>query len=301
VKALFTAPTAMRAIKREDPTLALASEYDLDSLQALFLAGERCDPDTLEWAGTALGVPVIDHWWQTETGWALTGNPLGAGLFPVRPGAAGKAMPGWNMDVVDDSGRSLPPGEIGKIVCRLPLGPGALTNLWNDTERFQNDYLAPVPGCYLTGDAGFIDADGYVFVMTRIDDVINVAGHRLATGAIEEVLASHPAVAECAVVGQHDALKGEVPFGFVCVKAQLDDQDPAVMVAELVQLVRDKIGPVAAFKQALVVPRLPKTRSGKVLRGSIRKILNGEAWAAPATIDDPAILDEIAAAIAAQR
>jgi len=302
VKALFTAPTAMRAIKREDPELRLARDFDLSPLQALFLAGERCDPDTLNWAGTALSVPVIDHWWQTETGWAMTGNPLGAGLFPVKPGAAGKAMPGWALDVVDDAGQSKSPGEIGKIVCRLPLGPGALTSLWHDKARFRKDYLEPVPGCYLTGDAGFIDADGYVFVMTRIDDVINVAGHRLATGAIEEVIASHPAVAECAVVGLHDAIKGEIPFAFVCLKTTPSDQsaaDTPSIHTELVQLVRDRIGPVAAFRQAVMVARLPKTRSGKVLRGILRKILNGERWEAPATIDDPAILNEIAAAIAA--
>ncbi|MEE4185658.1 MAG: AMP-binding protein [Gammaproteobacteria bacterium] len=301
VKALFTAPTAMRAIKREDPTLALTGGYDLSCLQALFLAGERCDPDTLEWAGAALNVPVIDHWWQTETGWALTGNPLGVGLFAVRPGSAGKAMPGWNMDVVDADGQSLPPGETGRIVCRLPLGPGALLTLWNDSQRFENDYLSAVPGCYLTGDAGFIDSAGYIYVMTRIDDVINVAGHRLTTGTIEEVLASHPAVAECAVVGQRDALKGEVPFGFVCIKAQADALDPDTVVAELVQRVRDRIGPVAAFKQAIIVQRLPKTRSGKVLRGVMRKILNHEPWGIPPTIDDPAILSEISDALAARR
>ena len=300
VKALFTAPTAMRAIKREDPALALAAGFDLGSLQALFLAGERCDPDTLQWAGTALGVPVIDHWWQTETGWALTGNPLGEGLFAVKPGSAGKAMPGWQLDIVDDEGRSRPAGEIGRIVCRLPLGPGALADLWNDHARFRADYLDPVPGCYLTGDAGFIDADGYVFVMTRIDDVINVAGHRLTTGTIEEVIASHPEVAECAVVGRHDALKGEVPFGFVCLKARPGSPDHKSVVDELTLLVRERIGPVAAFKQAVIVPRLPKTRSGKVLRGILRKIVNGEQWAAPATIDDPEILNEIARVIDAR-
>jgi len=300
VKVLFTAPTAIRAIKRDDPELALAKNYDLESLQALFLAGERCDPDTLEWAGSALGVPVIDHWWQTETGWALTGNPLGAGLFPIKPGSAGKQMPGWRLDVVDDDGRSQPAGEIGRIVCRLPLGPGALTALWNDDPRFLTDYLEPVSGCYTTADAGFIDEDGYVFVMTRIDDVINVAGHRLATGALEEVISGHPSVAECAVVGRRDAVKGEVPFGFVCLKAQKGRQAPQDLDVDLVQLVRERIGPVAAFKEVAIVERLPKTRSGKILRGTLRKILNGEPWLMPATIDDPEILTEIATAIQAR-
>ena len=299
VKVLFTAPTAMRAIKREDPGLRLAAGFDLSSLQALFLAGERCDPDTLQWAGEALKVPVIDHWWQTETGWALTGNPRGLGLLPVKPGSAGRPMPGWRLDVVDDSGQSMPRGDVGKIVCQLPLGPGALTTLWNDEQRFRKDYLDPVPGCYLTGDAGTIDADGDVFVMTRIDDVINVAGHRLTTGSIEEVLASHPAVAECAVVGRRDELKGEVPFGFVCLKLRPGEPAPDNVVDELVQLVRERIGPVAVFKAAIVVPRLPKTRSGKVLRRTLRQIVNGEAWETPATIDDPAVLDDIARALGA--
>jgi propionyl-CoA synthetase len=299
VKVLFTAPTAIRAIKREDPALALAADFDLTCLQALFLAGERCDPDTLQWASGRLGVPALDHWWQTETGWAMTGNPRGLGLLPVKPGSAGRAMPGWHLDIVDDGGQSRPPGETGKIVCRLPLGPGALTTLWNDEQRFNTDYLAPIPGCYLTGDAGAIDQDGNVFVMTRIDDVINVAGHRLTTGSIEEVLASHPAVAECAVVGRRDALKGEVPFGFVCLKVRPGQPAPDNVVAELVQLVRERIGPVAVFKEAVVVHRLPKTRSGKVLRRTLRQMVNGEAWVPPATIDDPAILDDIARVLGA--
>jgi propionyl-CoA synthetase len=297
VKALFTAPTAMRAIKRDDPGLELTREHDLASLHALFLAGERCDPDTLQWAAEGLGVPAIDHWWQTETGWALTGNPLGEGLFPVRAGSAGKPMPGWQMGIVDDAGQPQPAGEIGRIVCRLPMGPGALVTLWQDEARFSTDYLAPVPGHYLTGDAGYIDDDGYVFVMTRIDDVINVAGHRLSTGAIEEAISAHPAVAECAVVGHTDALKGEVPFGFLCLKAKHDSGSPDAVLAEVVALVREKVGPVAAFRQGIIVQRLPKTRSGKVLRGTLRKLVNGESWTIPATIDDPAILDEIAASI----
>lgn len=299
VKVLFTAPTAMRAIKREDPQLRQAAPFALGSLEALFVAGERCDPDTLQWAGDSLGVPVIDHWWQTETGWAMTGNLRGAGFFPVKPGSAGRPMPGWQLDVVDDTGHALSAGETGRIVCRLPLGPGALTTLWNDDGRFRSDYLDPVPGCYLTADAGTIDKDGYVFVMTRIDDVINVAGHRLTTGSMEEVIASHPAVAECAVVGHRDALKGEVPFGFVCLKAQQDAPDTEAIRDELVQLIRERIGPVASFRQAVVVHRLPKTRSGKVLRRTLRQLVNGEPWEAPATIDDPSILDDIARVIAA--
>ena len=294
VNALFTAPTAIRAIKREDPALAHAGQYDLGSLRALFLAGERCDPDTLEWSGKVLGVPVIDHWWQTETGWAVAGNLLGEGLFPVRAGSAGKALPGWDVRVVDDSGAEVAPGETGAIVCRLPLPPGALPTLWQAGRRFRETYLSDFDGCYTTGDAGYMDAEGYLYVMTRTDDVINVAGHRLSTGALEEVLAMHPDVAECAVTGIADALKGQAPLGFLCLKSGIPRSEEAV-VNECIALIREHIGPVAAFRKALVVDRLPKTRSGKVLRGVLAKIADGVEYAFPATIDDPAILGEIEA------
>ena len=292
VNALFTAPTAIRAIKRDDPALELAARYDLSTLRALFLAGERCDPDTLEWSGKVLGVPVIDHWWQTETGWAVAGNLLGEGLFEVRAGSAGKALPGWDVKVVDESGVPVAAGETGVIVCRLPLPPGALPTLWQADERFHETYLTEFEGCYSTGDAGYMDAEGYLYVMTRTDDVINVAGHRLSTGALEEVLAMHPDVAECAVTGIADALKGQVPLGFVCLKSGVERAQDEV-VGECIALIREHIGPVAAFRKAVVVDRLPKTRSGKVLRGVLAKIADGVEYAFPATIDDPAILKEV--------
>ena len=292
VNALFTAPTAIRAIKRDDPALELAARYDLSTLRALFLAGERCDPDTLEWSGKVLGVPVIDHWWQTETGWAVAGNLLGEGLFKVRAGSAGKALPGWDVKVVDESGVPVAAGETGVIVCRLPLPPGALPTLWQADERFHETYLTEFDGCYSTGDAGYMDAEGYLYVMTRTDDVINVAGHRLSTGALEEVLAMHPDVAECAVTGIADALKGQVPLGFVCLKSGVNRAQDEV-VKECIALIREHIGPVAAFRKAVVVDRLPKTRSGKVLRGVLAKIADGVEYAFPATIDDPAILKEV--------
>ncbi len=298
VNVLFTAPTAIRAIKREDPTLALAKDFDLSQFRALFLAGERCDPDTLNWSRQMLGVPVIDHWWQTETGWAVAGNMLGEGLFEIRPGSAGKAIPGWDVLVIDEAGKPLVPGEVGAIVCGLPLGPGALPTLWEADERFVATYLSDYPGYYKTGDAGFIDDEGYIHVMTRTDDIINVAGHRLSTGALEEVLANHPAVAECAVTGVADKLKGQVPLGFLCLKADASDAS-ATVVAEAIALVREQIGPVAAFKKALVVDRLPKTRSGKILRGTLSKIADGVDYPMPPTIDDPAILDEINASLTA--
>ncbi len=292
VNALFTAPTAIRAIKRDDPELEQAARYDLSTLRALFLAGERCDPDTLEWSGKVLGVPVIDHWWQTETGWAVAGNLLGEGLFEVRAGSAGKALPGWDVEVVDESGVPVAAGETGAIVCRLPLPPGALPTLWQADERFHETYLTEFDGCYSTGDAGYMDAEGYLYVMTRTDDVINVAGHRLSTGALEEVLAMHPDVAECAVTGIADALKGQVPLGFVCLKSGVERAQGEV-VAECIALIREHIGPVAAFRKAVVVDRLPKTRSGKVLRGVLAKIADGVEFAFPATIDDPATLKEV--------
>ncbi|MEQ8966709.1 MAG: propionyl-CoA synthetase [Azospirillaceae bacterium] len=296
VAGLFTAPTAFRAIKKEDPDAAFMARHDLSTLRALFLAGERSDPATIQWAERHLKVPVIDHWWQTETGWAIAGNPKGVELFPVKYGSATKAMPGWDVRALDPEGKEIPPGDVGALVCRLPMPPGTAPTLWQAADRFRQAYLADFPGFYKTGDAGFIDEDGYVHVMTRVDDVINVAGHRLSTGAIEEVLAGHPDVAECAVVGVADDLKGMVPFGFLVLKAGVDRPD-AEIVAETVARVRDQIGPVAVFKQAVIVDRLPKTRSGKILRGTMKKIADGETYKAPATIDDPAILEEIREAL----
>jgi len=297
VKVLFTAPTAFRAIKREDPTGRYLADYDLSSFKALFLAGERCDPDTLNWATDKLGVPVLDHWWQTETGWPVAGNPLGIELLPIKPGSAGVPVPGYRVDVVDDEGTIVAPDEIGSVVIRLPMPPGTLPTLWNNEAGYQSSYLSRFPGYYLTGDAGFKDADGYLSIMSRIDDIINVAGHRLSTGGMEEILADHPDVAECAVIGVDDDLKGQVPIGFVVLKSGVN-RDHAEIVAELVAAVRDRIGPVAAFKQATVVARLPKTRSGKILRSTMRKIAEAQSWSIPATIDDPVILDEIREALA---
>ncbi len=290
--ALFTAPTAFRAIRRDDPDGALIRKYDLSKLRGLFLAGERADPPTVEWAQQQLKVPVIDHWWQTETGWPITANPAGIELMPVKPGSSTKPMPGWNLHVLDPEGHEVKRGEIGALALKLPLPPGALPTLWNADDRFRQSYLDEYPGYYQTADAGYIDEDGYVFVMTRTDDIINTAGHRLSTGGIEEVLASHPDVAECAVIGVHDALKGQVPIGFLVLKAGVK-KPPQEIAAEAVKLVRERIGPVASFKTALVVQRLPKTRSGKILRGTMRKIADGEDYRMPATIDDPAILEEI--------
>ncbi|HYE51930.1 MAG TPA: AMP-binding protein, partial [Azospirillaceae bacterium] len=296
VATLFTAPTAFRAIKREDPEGRLIGQYDISCLRALFLAGERSDPDTLVWAETKLKVPVIDHWWQTETGWAIAGNPVGLGLLPVKHGSTAKPMPGWDVRILDAQGNEVKRGDIGAIVAKLPLPPGTLPTLWQADERFRRSYLSDFPGFYQTADAGFIDEDGYIYVMARTDDIINVAGHRLSTGAMEEVLAGLPDVAECAVIGVADELKGQVPLGFLVLKAGVR-RDHAEIVAEAVQRVRDRIGPVAAFKQAIVVDRLPKTRSGKILRGTMQKIADAETWRMPATIDDPAILEEIAAAL----
>jgi propionyl-CoA synthetase len=292
VKVLFTAPTAFRAIKKEDPSGSYLKKYDISCLRALFLAGERTDPDTLQWATEKLGVPVIDHWWQTETGWAICANCIGIESLPIKQGSPTRPVPGWQMQVVDDHGNEVESGDIGSLVVKLPLPPGTFPSLWNAKQRMFDSYLKNFPGYYETGDAGFIDEDGYVFVMSRTDDVINVAGHRLSTGAIEEVLASHPDVAECAVVGVNDALKGELPLGFLVLNAGVD-RDDAEIVKESVALVRQKIGPVAAFKLATVVTRLPKTRSGKILRGTMKKIADSTEWKMPATIDDPVILDEI--------
>ena len=292
VAAMFTAPTAFRAIKQQDPNGELIRDYDLSGLRTLFLAGERCDPDTLHWAEDKLGIPVIDHWWQTETGWSIAANCIGIEQLPVKAGSVGPAAPGWDVRALDSSGNDVAPGEVGAIACRLPLPPGTLAGLWQAEERFRDSYLTTFPGYYETGDAGFIDEDGYVNVMSRTDDVINVAGHRLSTGAIEEVLAGHADVAECAVIGASDSLKGQLPLGFLVLKAGVE-RDSSDIVGEAVNLVREKVGPVAAFKNAVVVPRLPKTRSGKILRGTMRKIADSEDYTVPATIEDPIVLGEI--------
>lgn len=292
VETLFTAPTAFRAIKGQDPEGEFIKKYDLSHFRNLFLAGERADPDTIHWAERMLGVPVIDHWWQTETGWTIAGNPMGLGQLPVKYGSPTVPMPGYHMEVLDDEGNPMPSGELGNIVVKMPLPPGCLPTLWNAQERFKSAYLEEFPGYYQTADAGFIDEDGYLFIMARTDDIINVAGHRLSTGGMEEVVASHKDVAECAVVGIADDMKGQSPCGFLVLNAGVD-RDHDDIKKEVVQLVREKIGPVAAFKQALVVKRLPKTRSGKILRSTMQKIADGMEWKMPATIDDPAILDEI--------
>ena len=291
--ALFTAPTAFRAIKKEDPDGKLLARYDLSKFRNLFLAGERGDPPTILWAQQLLKVPITDHYWQTETGWAICGNFVGLDPLPVKPGSTSVPSPGWHVEVLDESGKAMKRGEVGALVGKLPLPPGTFPTLWNADERFRQSYMAEYPGYYKTGDAGFIDDDGYVSVMTRVDDVINVAGHRLSTGQIEEVLGSHSDVAECAVIGVADELKGQVPLGFLVLKAGVARANEEI-VRDVVQMVRDRIGPVAFFKSALVVARLPKTRSGKILRGTMQKIADGQEWKMPATIDDPATLDEIA-------
>jgi propionyl-CoA synthetase len=296
VNVLFTAPTAFRAIKKEDPEGAFMRKHDLSRFRTLFLAGERSDPDTLMWARDRLGVPVIDHWWQTETAWAIAANCVGLGTLPVKPGSPTRAVPGYDVQVLGEDGNEMPAGQIGSLVVKLPLPPGCLPTLWNNDDGYEQSYLSRYPGFYLTGDAGYMDEDGYLYIMSRVDDIINVAGHRLSTGAMEEVLAFHPDVAECAVVGVADAIKGEIPVGFVVTKAGVT-RGADTIVPELVQRVRASIGPVAAFKIATLVPRLPKTRSGKILRGTVKKIADGQPYTAPATIDDPAILDEITAAL----
>jgi propionyl-CoA synthetase len=293
---LFTAPTAFRAIRQQDPEGSHIGRYDLSRFRALFLAGERCDPETLGWAERKLGVPVIDHWWQTETGWPIAANCLGIEPLPVVPGSPTRPVPGWDVQVLDGDGNELPPGEIGALVVELPMPPGSSPTLWNADERFRDTYLAAYPGHYQTADAGYLDEQGYVFVMARTDDIINVAGHRLSTGALEEVLASHPDVAECAVIGVADELKGQLPVGFLVLKAGVKRSREEI-VAEVVQMVRDRIGPVASFKSGAVVERLPKTRSGKILRGTMRQIADGEPYTIPATIDDPASLDEMGGAL----
>jgi propionyl-CoA synthetase len=292
VACMFTAPTAIRAIKQQDPDGEFAKHYDLSHLRSLFLAGERCDPPTLAWAEAILGVPVIDHWWQTETGWAIASNCLGIETLPIKAGSAARATPGWDVLVLDADGHEMAAGEVGAIACRLPLPPGTLPGLWQANDRYKHAYLDRFEGFYETGDAGYIDEDGYIFVMARTDDIINVAGHRLSTGAMEEVLAAHPDVAECAVVGVADALKGQIPIGCVVLKAGVD-RVPGAIVDEVIQMIRDRIGPVAAFKKAVVVSRLPKTRSGKILRGTMQRIADSEDYRMPATIEDPDVLDEI--------
>jgi len=292
VKALFTAPTAFRAIKREDPEASLLGQYDMSGFEALYLAGERTDPDTLHWAEDKLGVPVIDHWWQTETGWAIAANCMGLHAFEVKAGSPTKAVPGWDVQVLDETCNPVAAGAIGAIVVKLPLPPSALPTLWQKDDIYKAKYLEEFPGYYATADAGMIDEDGYIYIMARTDDIINVAGHRLSTGGMEEVLASHPDVAECAVIGVEDQLKGQLPVGFLVLKAGAAKENEDI-VKDVVGLVREKIGPVAAFKTATVVQRLPKTRSGKILRGTMQKIADNEDYKMPATIDDPAILDEI--------
>jgi propionyl-CoA synthetase len=296
VSTLFTAPTTFRAIRQQDPDGELIERYDLSGFRTLFLAGERCDPETLHWAEEKLGVPVIDNWWQTETGWPIAANCIGIERLPVVPGSPTHAVPGWDVRILDDGGEELPRGQIGALAVKLPMPPGASPTLWNAEDRFREVYLSAFPGYYRTADAGYIDEDDYVFVMSRTDDIINVAGHRLSTGAIEEVLAAHPDVAETAVIGVSDELKGQLPVGFLVLKSGVE-RDSGEVVGEVVQLVRERIGPVASFKTAVVVERLPKTRSGKILRGTMRRIADGEDYSTPATIDDPATLDEMGEAL----
>ncbi len=297
VVALFTAPTAFRAIRKEDPEGSFIPKYDLSKFRTLFLAGERADPDTIQWAERMLKVPVIDHWWQTETGWTIAGNPVGLGQLPVKYGSPTVPLPGYDVQVLDDAGHPVGRNTLGNVVVKLPLPPGCLPTLWNAEQRFRAAYLEEFPGYYKTADAGYMDDDGYLFIMARTDDIINVAGHRLSTGAMEEVCASHPDVAECAVIGISDKLKGQRPAGFLILNSGVN-KDPAEIEREVIALVREKIGPVADFKLAICVKRLPKTRSGKILRGTMQKIADGEEWKMPATIDDPAILDEIGEALA---
>ncbi|TAL18043.1 propionyl-CoA synthetase [bacterium] len=296
VKALFTAPTAFRAIKKEDPTGSYIQKYDLSRFEYLFLAGERLDPDTYHWAANLLKRPVIDHWWQTETGWAIAANCMGVEQLPVKAGSPTKAVPGFDVKIVNESGKELGPNEEGVVVIRTPLPPACLPTLWNNDKRFKESYMDPFPGYYFTGDGGYKDADGYLYIMGRVDDVINVAGHRLSTGAMEEIIATHPDVAECAVFGADDNLKGQVPVGLFVLKAGVTRTEEEI-VPELVKMIRERIGAIACFKQASLIKRLPKTRSGKILRGTMRKIADGKEYSIPSTIDDPAILGEIEEAL----
>ena len=299
VTAFFTAPTALRAVRKEDPNAEYVKKYDLSSMHTLFLAGERADPDTVEWAEKVLDKPVVDHWWQTETGWAIAANPVGLGILPIKPGSPTVPMPGYAVEIVDEACHPIPVGQMGSIVIKLPLPPGCLPTLYRQDERMKDSYLKEFPGYYKTADAGTIDEDGYLTILGRTDDIINVAGHRLSTGGMEEVVASHPDVAECAVLGIKDDIKGEQPCGFIVLKSGVTRPN-AEIEKEVVKLVRDKIGPVAAFKIALVVARLPKTRSGKILRGTMKKIADHDTWATPATIEDPKVLDEIKDALEAR-
>ena len=299
VRAFFTAPTAFRAVRKEDPNAELLKKYDVSSLHTLFLAGERADPDTVLWAEKVLDKPVVDHWWQTETGWAIAANPVGLGILPIKPGSPTVPMPGYAVEIVDEACHPVPVGQMGSIVVKLPLPPGCLPTLYRQDEWMRESYLKEFPGYYKTADAGTIDEDGYLTILGRTDDIINVAGHRLSTGGMEEVLASHPDVAECAVLGIKDEIKGEQPCGFMVLKAGVN-RPHAEIEKEVIKLVRDKIGPVAAFKTALVVARLPKTRSGKILRGTMKKIADHDPWATPATIEDPKVLDEIREALEAR-
>ena len=296
VKVLFTAPTAFRAIKRDDPKGDYLKKYDLSGFKYLFLAGERLDPDTYHWASDLLDRLVIDHWWQTETGWPITSNPMGIEAFPIKPGSSTKPVPGFNVKILDQNGKELGPNQEGVVAVKLPLPPGTLPTLWQADQRFKQSYTDPYPGYYFTSDGGYIDEEGYCFIMGRMDDVINVAGHRLSTGSMEEVVAKHPDVAECAVIGAGDTLKGQLPLGLVVLKAGVE-RNHGEISKELVQMVREQVGPVASFKQVSIVGRLPKTRSGKILRGTMRKIADGEPYKAPSTIDDPAILGEIEVAL----
>jgi propionyl-CoA synthetase len=295
VKVLFTAPTAFRAIKREDPKGEFLKKYDIKCMKYLFLAGERLDTDTYHWASDMLKIPVVDHWWQTETGWAIAGNCMGIEAFPIKAGSPTKPIPGYAIEIVDSTGKKLPAGKEGSVLVKLPLPPGTMPTLWQDDKRYL-DYMTEVPGYYLTGDGGFIDEDGYVFIMGRIDDVINVAGHRLSTGSMEEIISKHQSIAECAVLGTNDQLKGEVPIGFAVLKAGVD-RNPDDITKELVEMVRNQLGAVASFKSVSIVRALPKTRSGKTLRGTIRKIANGQDYVVPSTIDDPSVLDVIKEAV----
>ena len=299
VAAFFTAPTGLRAVRKEDPQGKLIENYDIASLRTLFLAGERADPDTVAWAESVLSVPVVDHWWQTETGWAIAANPVGLGMLPVKRGSPSVPMPGYDVRVVDESTKPVPAGTMGSLVIKLPLPPGCLPTLYRQDDRMRESYLKEFPGYYKTSDAGLIDEDGYLTILGRTDDIINVAGHRLSTGGIEEVVASHPDVAECAVLGVKDEIKGETPCGFLVLKAGVN-RPPHEIEKEVVKLVREKIGPVAAFKTAIVVSRLPKTRSGKILRGTMKKIAEHDPWSTPATIEDPKTLDEIREALEAR-
>jgi propionyl-CoA synthetase len=296
VAAFFTAPTGLRAVRKEDPEAKLLKTYDISSLRTLFLAGERADPDTVAWAEKILGVPVIDNWWQTETGWPIAANPVGLGMLPVKRGSPSVPMPGYDVHVVDEAAKPVPPKTMGSIVLKLPLPPGCLPTLYRQDERMRESYLREFPGFYKTADAGFVDEDGYLTILGRTDDIINVAGHRLSTGGMEEVVASHPDVAECAVLGVKDEIKGESPCGFLVLKAGVN-RPPREIETEVVKLVREKIGPVAAFRTAIIVPRLPKTRSGKILRGTMKKIADHDPWSTPATIEDPRALEEIREAL----